>query len=350
MTDRIRVTWLCLEWPTRSEHVGGVGRYSFRLAESLSNLVELTVVTRQDPVPLAGVEMVELELKPSRVHRYYVAPWKVRSLVADTAPDLVHSHGDDWLLRSGKPVVRSFYGSAWGEARSSTGLRQLNHLVLAVTEWVSMRRADLRIGIAAESEDAFNCQVVMPPVVLRHPVPVREPARLPTAVFLGSHQGRKQGWLAEQAVMSHRERTGLDSRLLVIGPETDKGSWAPWVTHLSGLDDNDVAGALATAWVLLSPSSYEGFGIPLIEGLHAGLPVVAMRNPGSEWLRAQAPPLVPLRVVPDDVSFVAVVQELLESAAPLEQPVIDASRRFVDEIEFDASAERLLELYRRVSP
>ena len=36
------------------------------------------------------------------------------------------------------------------------------------------------------------------------------------------------------------------------------------------------------AWVFCLPSSYEGFGVPYIEALAAGCPVVATPNPGAK--------------------------------------------------------------------
>ena len=68
----------------------------------------------------------------------------------------------------------------------------------------------------------------------------------------------------------------------IINKCTDK----PWRTFfltydsdrihlLSGVPDNDLAAIYAMAEVFVYPSRYEGFGIPIIEAIAAGLPVVA---------------------------------------------------------------------------
>jgi hypothetical protein len=50
----MRVTFICLEWPHEG-HVGGVGRYAYRLASSLVAVtgIELAVVTFDGGLPLA---------------------------------------------------------------------------------------------------------------------------------------------------------------------------------------------------------------------------------------------------------------------------------------------------------
>ena len=43
-------------------------------------------------------------------------------------------------------------------------------------------------------------------------------------------------------------------------------------------EDLDVRAALAEAWILLAPSTYEGFGIPAWEGMGAGAVAVGTPN------------------------------------------------------------------------
>ncbi|WP_447643559.1 glycosyltransferase family 4 protein [Nocardioides zeae] len=341
-----RVTWLSLEWPREGHHSGGVGRYTARLAERVKELVDLTVVTYEGAATMPGVDLVTIPTATSRLHRYYTSAWHAARVVPGTTPDVVHAHGDDFLLRTSAPIVRSFYGTSWGEAKSSTGLRRLNHAVLAGAELWAARRADLKLGIAPESVDMFRCDLVFPPYLrTSSDAPGTRRSLEPVVVFIGSFRGRKRGWMAQDAVQRLRHDRP-DARLVVIGPQDDAASWAPWVEHRAGLSDSEVADVLDSAWVLASPSEYEGFGIPVLEGLDHGLRVVASPNPGSAYLRSRAAPATPLEIT-DDGSYPGGIRAAVERG-PLSDAEIAAADELVASMAFEGSAERLVGLYDEV--
>ncbi len=72
-----------------------------------------------------------------------------------------------------------------------------------------------------------------------------------------------RGW-HDKKIFETIEQLGLDDHVL----------------HLSGLSDMQLAHLYRAAGALAFPSSYEGFGLPALEAMHAGCPVVAS-NRGS---------------------------------------------------------------------
>lgn len=335
----MRVTLVTPEWPGLN-HSGGVARYAYRLAEQLRENVTLTVVTVEgNDALLDGVTILRAKRDEGRFGRYYVLPFRLRRLVASSRPDLVHSFGDDWALGHRWPTVRTFHGSALAEARSSKGLRRMNHYVLSAFEHATARWADVRVAVGADSMTEFNCQTSMPPVV---PIARNgDRGEKPSVVFVGSFHGRKRGWMVAEAVSDYRRLHGVDVGLTVIGPSSDRDSWPDYCNHRSDLNDTDVQDEISRAWVLAAPSSYEGFGIPAFEALALGTPVVTSPTPGSEFMSELMYGNVGLDIVSDD-DFAGSLLRRLRNGRPDAaeiptsqiEPLLALSRhdRLVDEI------------------
>ena len=118
------------------------------------------------------------------------------------------------------------------------------------------------------------------------PIPDR-----PTFVVLGTIEARKNHLMLLQVWTRLIQRFGGDApQLLVIGQrgweceqvfdlldrsETLRNA----VVEIGNCSDEDLARHLANARTLLFPSLVEGYGLPLIEALHAGTPVIASDLP-----------------------------------------------------------------------
>jgi len=68
---------------------------------------------------------------------------------------------------------------------------------------------------------------------------------------------------------------------------SDRCEPSPSVRWLGFPSDEELAGLYRRAWVFCLPSTYEGFGIPYIEAMANGTPVVATPNPGSRMVLAE---------------------------------------------------------------
>ncbi|WP_372490242.1 glycosyltransferase family 4 protein [Nocardioides bruguierae] len=329
---------LALEWPAVDGHSGGVGRYSYRLAEQLRDEFQLTVVTGPNPRPLDGVALVSSGSLRGRVNRYYVAPIRVANVVKQLNPDVIISHGDDWSIPERTPLIRIFHGSALREAQSSSGIRALNHYVLSALESWSARKSSYRIAVGLESLNLFSCDQIIPPF---WPVDCETGSKSsgPSAVFVGSFHGRKRGHLAQEAWSGVRKRWP-DAQLTVFGPAEDKAYWEPWVTHVSGAPDHQVQRVMGESWILLAPSSYEGFGIPSAEALCAGTAVLATPNPGATFIAEQLAFPKALIIKPDQDYRESLVR-FIEEAAVAGLPAVE-SGRFADTFRRMGDAKQLV--------
>jgi glycosyltransferase involved in cell wall biosynthesis len=139
-----------------------------------------------------------------------------------------------------------------------------------------------------------------------------------TVLVVGNLVPRKNVAVVAQAVRLLRQR-GRDARLRVAGRVPPAGRrTAAEITALLGehveitgfIDDASLAGAYLAADVLAFPSWYEGFGIPLVEAMTAGTPVVASDRTSLPEVVGQAGILVP----PTDVG--AWADALADAAEP----------------------------------
>ena len=119
----------------------------------------------------------------------------------------------------------------------------------------------------------------------------KDPAARPTFLVLGTIEARKNHLMLLQLWKHLIDRLGDDApRLLVIGQrgwECDEvfdlldhsDTLRGHVAELGRCDDKALARHLSAARALLFPSLAEGFGLPLVEALAAGTPVIASDLP-----------------------------------------------------------------------
>jgi phosphatidylinositol alpha-mannosyltransferase len=289
-TPRLRLAMFSYGLPVRGQKRGGIERAAHTLADGLARRGHGVVVFSHDAKPDgAAYDVLDLPWKSfvntwvgRRVTMGYLGN-ALAMLPSYHEFDAVIAHGDSLLLPlAGKPVLRILHGSALGEARSATSLgRCVLQLGVYAQELLT---AMIHRGVVAGSENARRdnpfVQQVLPYAVddiLFRPSE-RDRSAHPSVLFVGALDGRKRGrFLLEQFVDTIRPLHPTASLTFVgaIGPEL------PGVRYLVGVDDLELADLYRSAWVYASPSTYEGFGLPYLEAMACGTPVVATPNPGS---------------------------------------------------------------------
>lgn len=116
------------------------------------------------------------------------------------------------------------------------------------------------------------------------------------------------------------------------------------VHFLHGVPDADLQALYQMAEVFVYPSRYEGFGIPIIEAIHSGLPVVAAT--GSCLEEAGGPDS--LYVSPDAPEALATAVSRLLRGVPGRDERISRSRDYVRRFEGTDVAGQVLEIYRQL--
>ncbi len=64
-------------------------------------------------------------------------------------------------------------------------------------------------------------------------------------------------------------------------PDHEQNSEAGGVRFTGRIPQNELTDLYRRAWIFCLPSTYEGFGVPYVEAMASGLPVIASPNPGA---------------------------------------------------------------------
>lgn len=181
---------------------------------------------------------------------------------------------------------------------------------------------------------------------------VREKYVLPDRYVLnvGSIEERKNMLLAIQAL----DRLPDDVSLVIVGRQTPYSDMLhQYVTDhrlhsrvqmLHDVPDDDLPSLYRMADVFVYPSRYEGFGIPIIEAIRMGLPVVACT--GSCLEEAGGPDS--LYVHPDDDEALAHAISRVLYGAPERQQRIERSRQYIRRFENTDAARHFADIYQEL--
>lgn len=181
---------------------------------------------------------------------------------------------------------------------------------------------------------------------------VREKYALPERFILavGSIEERKNLLLLVRAV----ERLNARVHIVAVGRRTPytaqveryaaEHGLGAWLHILDRVPFADLPAIYRSAALFVYPSRFEGFGIPMIEAAHCGVPTVGAT--GSCLEEAGGPGAC--YVDPDDPDALAErIGEILSDGA-LRQRMIDAGRAYVARFEPEVIVRDLLDVYDRV--
>lgn len=147
-------------------------------------------------------------------------------------------------------------------------------------------------------------------------------------------------------------KTGKDIHLVIVGPYDprypearqhayDRGI-AEHVTFLHNASDSELLDAYKTASVLVNPSRYEGFGLPMLEAMKCGTPVICADGGSQREVSGGAAIVVPPG---DEPALVAALEKVLFDE-DTRVSMIEKGLRRAAEFTWDATVKKTLSVYR----
>lgn len=224
--------------------------------------------------------------------------------------DVLHAHGDDYWLwrRRVRAHVRTLHGSCFGEALRIKGARErLRMVLLGFSELLATAVADKSVAVSNNTRAWMPwVKTVIPNGVDLTRFHPGEKSEVPSILFVGTYRQRKRGKLLADVFERDVLPKAPDARLWMVAEDAPE---RPGVVVFGRLSDAELSDLYRRAWVFCLPSTYEGFGIPYVEAMASGVPVVATRNPGAVEVTDGGR----VGVIADDAELGDVLERLLKS-------------------------------------
>ncbi len=208
--------------------------------------------------------------------------WNLRH-VDFTAFDVVNAHGDDWFLWGCRRprLVHTFHGSLLAEFMNVRGSGEKARMgALALCEYNACLLADELVAVSENTRRyiPFIKMVIPNGVNLEDFHPTEEKSHAPALLFVGTMHGRKRGAMLLDLFQKQIKPRIPDAEFWAVCENEVAGEGVRWFGRVPMEQLTDL---YRRAWVFCLPSTYEGFGVPYIEAMASGTPVVASPNPGA---------------------------------------------------------------------
>ncbi|MBE7157879.1 MAG: glycosyltransferase family 4 protein [Rhodospirillales bacterium] len=200
--------------------------------------------------------------------------------------DVLNAHGDDWFLwgRRRPRHVHTYHGSCFAEMlHAGTLVAKTRMAALAACEYNSLLLADTTVAVSENTRRYFpNIRHVIPcGVDTERFSPGEEKSTKPAVLLVGTMHGRKRGRLLLDVFRKQIRPVLPEAQLWCVCDQPSDETSDEGVCWLGRVDQDTLIDLYRRAWVFCLPSTYEGFGVPYIEAMAAGLPVVATPNVGA---------------------------------------------------------------------
>jgi glycosyltransferase involved in cell wall biosynthesis len=297
--------------------------------------LQFAAVTRRPDLVPAGVEPVELSARLQEARMAVSLPRLLRRL----QPELAHFQ---YALPLGWPGPSVVTVHDLSFEAKDTSMGRLDRLTFRKVVPRAVRRSDHVLTVSERTKAD---------IVARYGVAAAKVTVTPNAVdpsfspggahdgyllFVGAIQGRKD----PLAALAAAQALGLP--LVVAGPEKDAElarSLRAGGAELRGyVEKSELAELYRGAAALVLPSRFEGFGLPVLEAMASGTPVVAADEPALREVGGDA------AVYAENGDFGAAAQRALEGREGLAAAGIARAALF----SWAETARRTAEAYRQV--
>jgi glycosyltransferase involved in cell wall biosynthesis len=296
--------------------------------------LSLAALSRRPDLVPAGVEPLELRARFQETRMAWGVPRALRRL----APALVHFQHALPLSCPWRAVV-TVHDLSFERTWKAMPLKDTLQFRAAVP--LAVRRARRVIAVSERTKRDLLELYRVPDekvAVIPHGVdpafaPASGPSRRDYLLFVGAIQARKDPLAAAEAAAA----VGLP--LVVAGPEKEPKLARELERRGADLrgyvERDELAELYRGAAALVLPSRYEGFGLPVLEAMASGTPVVAAPDPALQEVAGDAA----LYAQPGELA--RAIRQALDGREELATAGLERARRF----SWDDAARRTVDVY-----
>jgi phosphatidyl-myo-inositol alpha-mannosyltransferase len=256
--------------------------------------------------------------------------------------DVVHSHGDNYLMWRTHPQVRTFHGSAKDEAAFAVHLkRRILQSIFFFLEIVGAWVADINIGVSEATR--LRLPVISEIIPCGVDIERFKPSQKtdhPTILFVGTLGGRKRGSLLAKVFFEQVLPRFPNAELWAVSdiPLSGQG-----IRNFGRVPLETLCNLFQTAWIFCLPSTYEGFGVPYIEAMASGTAVIASPNLGAKEILSEGK----YGIIAEDDQLGNSINQLIENPDLLNHYVAQGLGRSLD-FSWDKVAKKYERVYEKI--
>jgi phosphatidylinositol alpha 1,6-mannosyltransferase len=297
-------------------------------------------------------------------------PRAIRADMARFAPDVVHVSTPDILdtraqtfaKQLGVPVVASlhtrfetyfdYYGLGWLRSAAEAYLRRFyrrsDHVLVptpALAEDMRALRGDANVSVWSRGVDRERFRPDRRDLAWRRAQGFRDDDVV--VLFFGRLVLEKGVATFVSVVRALQDQARVKALVVGAGPAAEVFAGLSGTVLTGHLDGVELARAIASADILLSPSTTEAFGNVVLEAMASGLAVVSADAPSARVLLTDGE--TGLLCPPGDVAAYAAAIAGLASSAELRRRMGRAAREASAAYSWDAASESVVQVYRALA-
>jgi glycosyltransferase involved in cell wall biosynthesis len=359
---------IILDVRTATDHFPGIGRYVVNLASALQRVApDLDLVLLRNPSSSAQrLALPELPVLDGVVSPFALSQqWRVRSILRRSRAALYHSAYYLMPYVPGVPAVVTCYDLiplVYPQYFSA-----VQRLIFRTAHILALRTARVTLVISeATKHDLAHFFHIDPRRIIVTPLAAddhfKPPSRAEIArvraeyalpdrylLYFGSNKPHKN---LERLIEAFAQLGSHELRLVVAGhwdrrypqakESTEKLNLKDRVRFIGPVKEDDLPALYGDATVFVFPSEYEGFGLPVLEAMACGAPVVCGNRSSLPEVAGDAAVLCH----PQDVSSIAQALEHVVTDQPLQQTLRARSLARAAHFTWEKTAAQTAALYR----